>query len=128
MKFLIDLWMDGYDSDEDEEAGCREFIDEQLDFTASSVKILMGPSEVSALEIALAQEREKVRRLREAVECLEIGACACAIPHPGERATLQMAVDMARKLMAETSAPTENPGNQNAGNPNARNEKEADRE
>lgn len=40
MKFLIDLNMDGYESREEERKACIEFIEEQLDFSASSVKIL----------------------------------------------------------------------------------------
>lgn len=40
MKFLIDLSMDGYDSEEEEKEACIAFIEEQLDFSASSVKIL----------------------------------------------------------------------------------------
>ena len=40
MKFLIDLNMDGYNSPEEEQQACKEFIEDQLDFTASSVKIL----------------------------------------------------------------------------------------
>lgn len=36
--FLIDLWMDGYDTEEEMEKACFEFIDEQLNMTASSVK------------------------------------------------------------------------------------------
>lgn len=37
-KFIVELWLDGYEAKEQEEA-CRKFIKEQLDFTASSVKI-----------------------------------------------------------------------------------------
>jgi len=40
MKFLIDLNMDGYDSEEEEKEACIVFIKEQLDFSTSSVKIL----------------------------------------------------------------------------------------
>jgi hypothetical protein len=40
MKFLIELNMDGYDNPRQEHEACKEFIEEQLDFTASSVKIL----------------------------------------------------------------------------------------
>lgn len=32
--------MDGYESPEEEQKACRDFIEEQLDFSASSVKIL----------------------------------------------------------------------------------------
>jgi len=40
MKFLIDLSMDGYESPKEEQEACKTFIEDQLDFTASSVKIL----------------------------------------------------------------------------------------
>jgi|GEM_PF-2580928 len=39
MKFVIDLYLDGYDTEEEMEEACREFMKEQLDFSASSVKI-----------------------------------------------------------------------------------------
>lgn len=38
-KFEVDLWLDGYDSEEEMIEACEEFIYEQLNFTASSVKI-----------------------------------------------------------------------------------------
>lgn len=37
--FLVDLSLDGYDSDEEEHAACKQFINEQLSFSASSVKV-----------------------------------------------------------------------------------------
>jgi hypothetical protein len=39
MKFIVDLWLDGYDSDEEMEKACIEFIQEALDFSASSVSV-----------------------------------------------------------------------------------------
>ncbi len=39
MKFVVDLWLDGYETEEEMEAACVAFIKEQLDFAASSVKI-----------------------------------------------------------------------------------------
>jgi hypothetical protein len=42
----------------------------------------------------------QVARLREALEGMIIGACAVAVPHGGERAVLQMAVDGARAALA----------------------------
>ena len=39
MKFIVDLWLDGYDSEEDMEKACIEFIKESLDFSASSVSV-----------------------------------------------------------------------------------------
>lgn len=38
-RFIVDLWLDGYNTKEEMEAACEEFIYEQLNFTASSVKI-----------------------------------------------------------------------------------------
>lgn len=38
-KFIVDLWMDGYNTEEEMEKACEEFIKEQLDFSGSSVKI-----------------------------------------------------------------------------------------
>ena len=38
-KFIVDLWLDGYEDEEEMEAACEEFIYEQLNFSASSVKI-----------------------------------------------------------------------------------------
>ena len=40
-KFEVELWMDGYESEEEMEDACAEFIYEQLNFSASSVKIKM---------------------------------------------------------------------------------------
>ena len=38
-KFLVDLWLDGYDSEEAMAKACEEFIYEQLNFAGSCVKI-----------------------------------------------------------------------------------------
>ena len=38
-RFIVDIWMDGYDNEEDMAEACEAFINEQLDFTASSVKV-----------------------------------------------------------------------------------------
>lgn len=38
-RFIVDLWLDGYDTEEEMISACEEFIYEQLNFTASSVKI-----------------------------------------------------------------------------------------
>ena len=40
MKFLIDLNMDGYSSLKDEQEACKQFIMDQLDSTATYIKIL----------------------------------------------------------------------------------------
>lgn len=38
-KFIVDLWLDGYETEEEMEEACEVFIYNQLNFTASSVKI-----------------------------------------------------------------------------------------
>jgi len=38
-KFIVDLWLDGYEDEKEMEKACEEFIYEQLNMTASSVKI-----------------------------------------------------------------------------------------
>jgi hypothetical protein len=38
-RFIVDLWLDGYESEEEMAAACKEFIFEQLDFSASSVTV-----------------------------------------------------------------------------------------
>lgn len=40
MKFLIELYMDGYESQKDMKQACIEYIQDQLDFSAGSIKIL----------------------------------------------------------------------------------------
>jgi len=37
MKFSVELSLDGYDDEEEEEAACIEFIQESLEFSASGV-------------------------------------------------------------------------------------------
>jgi len=38
-KFIVDLWLDGYESEEEMEKACEEFIYEQLNFAGSGVTI-----------------------------------------------------------------------------------------
>ena len=38
-KYLVELWLDGYDDEEKREEAELEFIQEQLDFSGSSVKV-----------------------------------------------------------------------------------------
>lgn len=38
-KFIVDLWLDGYETEEEMISACEEFIYEQLNMTSSSVKI-----------------------------------------------------------------------------------------
>lgn len=39
--------------------------------------------------------------LLETLKCMLVGACACAVPHAGERAVLQEATDRARAAIAK---------------------------
>lgn len=50
MRFLIDLELDGYEIEEEMIDACYEFIDEQLNFSASYVKVL-GDEKTLDLEI-----------------------------------------------------------------------------
>lgn len=50
-KFLIEVNMDGYDTEEEEIEACKEFIEEQLDFSASSVKILKTIKEKAFIKV-----------------------------------------------------------------------------
>jgi hypothetical protein len=38
-KFIVTLWLDGIEGEENQKEACREFIENQLDFSASSVKV-----------------------------------------------------------------------------------------
>lgn len=38
-KFIVDLWLDGYETEEESNAAAKEFIDDQLNFSGSSVQI-----------------------------------------------------------------------------------------
>lgn len=44
-KYIVELWLDGYNTEKEMEAACDEFIYEQLNMTASSVKITKMPEE-----------------------------------------------------------------------------------
>ena len=47
-RFIVDLWLDGISDDEDSEEmveACLEFLEEQLDFSASSVHCAHVPDE-----------------------------------------------------------------------------------
>ena len=36
-RYIVDLWLDGYETEEEMEEACDEFLYEQLNMTASSV-------------------------------------------------------------------------------------------
>jgi len=38
-KFIVELYLDGYETEKEMEDACEEFIYDQLNFTASCVKI-----------------------------------------------------------------------------------------
>lgn len=38
-KFVVDLWLDGYETDEEHDAACVEFIIDQLNFAGSGVSV-----------------------------------------------------------------------------------------
>ena len=38
-KYIVELHLDGYETDEEMEAACDEFIEDQLDITAGGVTI-----------------------------------------------------------------------------------------
>jgi hypothetical protein len=38
-KFIVELWLDGYETEEEMIDACKDFIYEQLNFSASSVKV-----------------------------------------------------------------------------------------
>jgi hypothetical protein len=50
-KFIVDLWLDGYETEEEMEDACVEFIYEQLNMTASSVSIKEIPSSLNEKSI-----------------------------------------------------------------------------
>lgn len=62
-EYIVNLWLDGYDTEEQMEEACDEFIYEQLNFTASSVRVKRSDytgllARYNALRDAVAWERE----------------------------------------------------------------------
>jgi hypothetical protein len=46
-RFILDMWMDGYDTEEDMVGACLAFIDDELNFSASSAKArLVKPTDI----------------------------------------------------------------------------------
>jgi len=43
-KFIVDLWLDGYETEEAMAAACEQFIYDQLNFSGSGVKVMKIPS------------------------------------------------------------------------------------
>ncbi len=44
-RFIVDLWLDGYDTEEERKAAEIAFIKEALDFSGSSVKVTLVSDE-----------------------------------------------------------------------------------
>ena len=58
-RFVFDYWMDGYDTEEEMIEACKEYIYDQLNFTASGVgKISTVDDHIEKLEAQLALMRE----------------------------------------------------------------------
>lgn len=51
-KFIVDIWLDGYESEEEQARACEAFIKEQLDFSASSVKVTRVPEVIEGAVMA----------------------------------------------------------------------------
>lgn len=51
-KFFVELWLDGYENEEAREQAEYEFIRNQLDFTASSVRIVSLPDNYEPNQIS----------------------------------------------------------------------------
>jgi hypothetical protein len=59
-KFIVDLWLDGYETEEEMANACEQFIYDQLNFSGSGVKIMKIPSpENIAKELVNVQTSKK---------------------------------------------------------------------
>jgi len=59
-KFIVDLWLDGYETEEKMAEACEQFIYDQLNFSGSGVKIMKIPSpENIAKELVNVQTSKK---------------------------------------------------------------------
>jgi len=43
VKFLVEIYLDGYESEEEHDKACAEFVYDQLNMTASCVKVTPIP-------------------------------------------------------------------------------------
>lgn len=60
-KFIVDLSLDGYESEAEEAAACKVFIEEQLDITASCVTVTPFKEESkSLLEACICELEDQV--------------------------------------------------------------------
>ena len=58
-RFIIDLSLDGYDSQKHHDEACKEFVEDQLNITASSVKVTEIPSS--------GKSKEEIRELADSI-------------------------------------------------------------
>jgi hypothetical protein len=52
-KFIVDLWLDGYEDEKELEKACKEFIKEQLNFAASCVTVTLVKNKKKKQKIRL---------------------------------------------------------------------------
>ena len=45
-QFIVEIDLDGYEDEQEHDLACKEFIEESLDFSASSVSATQCPSDV----------------------------------------------------------------------------------
>lgn len=85
-EYIINLWLDGYDTEEQMEEACDEFIYEQLNFTASGVRVKR--SDYAAL---LTSHNALIEALRGLLGSLDNGEFKTTITH-------SIAAEMAEKV------------------------------
>lgn len=64
-KYMVDIWMDGYDSEEEMERACEDFIHSQLDLSAGHAKITKVPDSEDLLSKAIESFREDNKNLSQ---------------------------------------------------------------
>jgi|GEM_PF-5299786 hypothetical protein len=89
----------------DRYARIREALLEERDAQQAEIERLHEQLRLATVDQATAEAEAndahaENKRLAEALECMIIGACAVAVPHNGERAVLQDAVNIARAALA----------------------------
>lgn len=48
-QLLVDLYLDGYETQKEQDAACVEFVEESLDFSGSSVRAVLLPADLFLL-------------------------------------------------------------------------------
>jgi hypothetical protein len=72
MRFIVDLWLDGYDTEEEMKSACKVFIDEQLDFSGSSVQVFEEKELIEVGDKILREKDAEIARLQKLVDvCVE---------------------------------------------------------